>query len=358
MQTELLTYQNDTGGETRRAFIRDGIAGNYDVVFEMVRVIRNSNKDYRLKNLTAELLKERHLDSYKTGEQLLRVIFNYVKENVSYIQDMAGSVESVKSAYRTLFDKFGDCDDMTVTLCSMAGVIGFENVNIALAKYSKDETSFSHVYAVIYGRNGERFALDTSLPNAEFNRELKPYEVKEINVFESVAGIDGISGIWQNTQYLGKKLAGAAMTALPSAVNFLPLGFVSGAALSTGAGLLNSQKRNKSLNETATAINKQLDKIINQLINNQIALDLAQSNAAQYVSQLSLVKDVSNVDDYKTIRASIEEKFLFIKDFERIAAQYGYKVTYLNSNAMLLLGAGAGAYGVYKLFQLVKRGYE
>jgi len=353
---ELLTYENNTDAPTARRFIRDGIAGNYEVVYEMVRVIRNSNKDNRVKNIAAELLLERHLTSYSDSERVLRVIFDYVKNNVSYIQDVAGSVESIKGAYRTISDRFGDCDDLTVTLCSLASVLGFENVNIALAKYSKSDESFSHVYSVVYA-NGQRFPLDASIPYAEFGQEIKPYEVKEINVFSEIQGIDGLSGIWTNTRYLGRKTAKAALGAIPNLAYYMPLGFFSSSALATGATLLNqTNKRTKSLSETATAINKELDSLIQKLVHNQIALDLAQSQAVQYVAQFSLIDDISNQEDYNVIKKSINDKLLFIKNFEQIAEQYGFTVTYLNPNAMLLLGAGAAGYGAYKLYQYFTKG--
>jgi hypothetical protein len=352
MATEMLTYQNPTGEATARRFIRDGIAGNYEVVFEMIRLIRESNKDYRVKQIATDLLLERHLTSYSNAETILKVIYDYVRRRVSYIQDMAGAVESVKSAYRTDSDRFGDCDDLTVLLCSLAGVLGFENVYIALAKYSPQDESFVHVYCVVYDRNGQRFALDASLPDGEFNTELPPYEVKEINVFDTVQGIDGISGFWTNTRYLGRKVAKATLGAIPNLIHFLPLGFVSSTALSSGAQLLQTgNKKQKSLSETATEINKNLDKIIFQLVNNRIALDLAQSYAAQYASQLSLVEEIPNDSDYKTIKTSINEKLFFIKNFERIAAEHGFKVTRLNANAMLLLGAGAAGFGAWQLLK-------
>lgn len=357
MTVELLTYENNTDTPSGRRFIRDGIAGNYEVVLEMVRVIRNSDKDVRVKNIAAELLLERRLNSYSDAERILKVIFDYVAQNVSYVQDMAGSVESVKSAYRTLFDKFGDCDDLTVTLCSLAGVLGFENVNIALAKYLPTDTAFSHVYCVVYA-NQQRFVLDASLYPAEFNREIKPFEVKEINVFDNVAGIDGFSGIWTNAKYIASKGAKGVLGAIPSLTNYLPLGFVSSAALAGGATLLNSNKQSKSLSETASAINKKLDSLINQLVNSQIALDLAQSEALRAVSQLALVQDISNKRDFETVKNAINEKLTFIKDFERIAKIHGFRVVYLNSNAMLLLGTGAAMYGAYSLYKLITRGKE
>lgn len=359
MTTELLTYENSTGDYTARRFIRDGIAGNYEVVLEMIRVIRSSTKDYRVKNIAAELLKERNLTSYSDPERILRVIFDYVVKNVAYIQDPKGAIESVKGAYRTLFDKFGDCDDLTDTLCSLIASLGFESADIciALAKYSPNDITFQHVYAVVY-LNGNRYPLDASLPHAQFGQEVKPYEVKEINVFDNVQGLDGFSGIWTNLRYTGRKASKATLGAIPNIANFLPLGFVSSSALSTGAALLNSQgTHSKSFSEVATNINKKLDTLINDLVKSEVALDLAQSEAAKAVSQLALTEK-PNAQDYQTIKNSINEKFTFIQNFEEIAKANGWKVVYLNANAITILGASATAYGAYKLYKLLTRGYE
>ena len=51
MQTELLTYENDTDVPTTRRFIRDGIAGNYDVIYEMDHLAPAQNRQAAQPNL-------------------------------------------------------------------------------------------------------------------------------------------------------------------------------------------------------------------------------------------------------------------------------------------------------------------
>jgi hypothetical protein len=356
MSLELITYENSEGRETARRIIRDGIAGNYEVVYEMIRLIRSSNTDYRVKNIAAELLTERGFTSYASEETQLRAIFNYVKNSVKYVMDIAGAVESVKSAHRTLLDGFGDCDDLTVTVCSLAGALGFERVAVALAKYSQNETSFSHVYPVIYTRGGARYVLDVSLPDAQFNAEVKPFEIREIFVFDTVKGLDGVSGIWTNTRNFAKKIGNATLKAIPNAVEYLPLGFAGAVAFSGGAQLLNtSNKSSKSFSEIASEINRKLETIINQLVRGEIALDLAQTYAAQSVAQFSLIDDIPNAESYTTVKASVYQKLAFIKNYEAIAKANGLPVVYLNANAMFLLGASGAAYGAYQLYKFISQ---
>lgn len=354
---EVTTQTKENKGYSSRRFIRQGIAGNYDIVFEMIRVIRDSvYNDAALDNFVVGLLRGEKLDSYSNPLEQLDTIYKFVKLNVAYINDPAGLVESVKSARVTLADGYGDCDDLTNTVATLAGVIGFENVKIALAKYN-NEATFSHVYPVVYTADGQRVAMDVSLPNGKLGDEIRATEVKEISVFDNVQGLDGVSGLYNNARYHTKKLARAAIETIPVAAGYLPLGFFSSEALATGAQLINKSGSSElSLNATASKINQQLDKIIISLIRSQMSLDMAKSNALQLASQLSAVKDRKmNLETYNIIKASIQSRLEFINNFEAYAKANDIKVVSLNATAMLALGVGAAGFGAYSL---IKRYYN
>jgi predicted transglutaminase-like cysteine proteinase len=352
-----LQFPTADGLRIRRKYVRDGVAGNLQVVHQMIRTIRHSvDFDKGIEGVAKNLLINNHLDSYSTAKDQCEAIYNFVKQNVVYIEDIAGRVESIKTARQTLSDGFGDCDDHTILNATLLGCIGFEKVCIALARYDESNPTFAHVYCVAY-QDGKRYVLDTTLPHGKLGDEVRAIEVKEVDIFGEVQGLDGFGGILNNTYYQARKLGKAATQAIPQVTAFLPLGFISGNALATGAALLNqSGVEALSYNATASRINQELDKIVYDLLRSRIALDLAKSYAVQCAVQLSAVQQIDlDEEDYSYIRQSVNNKLQFINNFEAYAKEHGIRVVYLDARMMLLAGGGLAAYGVYKLYKTIKR---
>lgn len=359
MSTEIVIQQTSKRPLYRK-FVRDGVAGNYDVIFEMVRIIRKGvDYDKGIEQKAKGILIEAGLDSYSTPVDQLKAVFNYVASNVKYIQDIAGRIESLKDARATLRDGFGDCDDHAVLNSTLLGCLGFEDVKIAMARYSDTDTTFVHVYCVVYV-DGKRYVMDTSLPHAEFNQEIKPFEVKEIPVFQDVKGLDGFSGAYNTTRHHARKLARFTVRAIPNAVNVLPLGFLAGGALATGASLIDSATgQTLSLPATASSINKELDQIILDLLSSKIAYDLAKTEALKLAAQLAAV-NVTRDDNYtlSVVGASIKGKLDFINDFPAYAEANDIKIVHLDSTKMLCAGillAGGTAYLLYRGYRNTRR---
>lgn len=359
MSTEVVINESATRPLYRKV-VRDGVAGNYEIVFEMIRLIRDGvDYDTGLQAVAANALKDAGLDSYSSAESQLRAIFDLVAARVTYIQDIAGRIESLKDARATLSDKYGDCDDQTVLNCSLAGCVGFEDVRIAIAKYRADADSFAHVYCVVYV-NGQRYVLDTTLPNAKFNEEVKATEVKEIKVFDNVQGFDGLSGAYNQARHHARKAARFAVRVVPAAVNVLPLGFMAGSAIATGADLIDRSTGEVSLSVPAVAseINRQLDKIINDLMRSRIAYDLAKSQALSIAANLGAVNPDGEKYAFGVVHASIKDKLQFIANFKEYAAAHNIRIVYLDSTKMLIVGlglTGATAYALYRGYKNSKR---
>lgn len=341
MPTELILDTSNTG-DLSRTFVRDGIAGNYEVVYAMIRMIRYSvNYDRGFEAFAKNLLISNRQDGYSATADKLTRVYDFVKLNVKYIQDIAGRIESLKDARATLSDGFGDCDDHTVLVATILGCLGFEDVRIALAKYSQTDTSFAHVYCVCY-QDGKRFVLDTTLPNGQLNKEIKAAEIKEIGVFSQVAGLDGFSGLYTGARYAGRKIAQAAIQLGPQIVGQLPLGFVAGKAFETGAQMIGSgvnDSNSLSFNAIVSKVNKNLDSLFLSLCHSRISLEVAQAQALQYVSQLSAVeyKRVSP-EDYTTLKESVKIKLDRIKNFTEYATANNIPVIHLHPQMMLASG--------------------
>lgn len=355
MSTEVIIQQNGKRPLYRK-LVRDGIAGNYDVIFEMVRMVRASvDYDLGIEAVAKTILTNNNLDSNSDPRDQLKAVFNFVVANVKYIQDLSGHIESLKDARATLRDGWGDCDDQTILNATLLGCLGFENVKIAMAKYAKDEDTFAHVYCVCYVGD-ERYVLDTTLPTARFDREIKTTETKEIPVFQDIKGFDGFGGAYNHARHHARKLARFTVRAIPSAVNVLPLGFLAGGALATGASLVdNATMQSLSLSATASNINAELDKIISDLLFSRIAYDLAKTQALQLAAQLAAVEINSN-DAYvfDVVRTSIKNKLEFINKFPAYAQTNNIKLVYLDSTKMLCAGLILAAGTGYVLY----RGYK
>lgn len=364
MSTEL--QKPDATGRIERDFIRDGIAGNIDVLFEMARVVRHAvSYDKGLEYYAKQLLIRHGLNSYSDTGTVCEAIFNslrpvydadgFLKSGVAYIEDIGGRVESIKTPRATLSDGYGDCDDQAILVASLLGCVGFEDVRIVMAKYAANDPTFSHVYCAAY-KDGKRFVLDTTLPQGELNKEIKPFEKKEINVFDNIEGLDGFGGALNNARYHGRKFAKAAIKALPAAAETLPFGFLAANAFSAGADLIDRAQSAEQLsyNAAASKVNQELDSIIRRLLRSEVALDNAQSRAAYFISQLGTIQNIpTDQQAYKTIRRLLEQKFNFIKDFQKYAAANNIKVVYLDSRAMVAVGGAAvlfTGYGLYKKF--------
>ncbi len=356
MSTQV-TIQMDNTRPLYRKLVRDGKAGNMDIIYEMIRLIRNDvDYDKSVEGVAKHILINNGLNSYSPIVDQLEAIFNFVNSNVVYIQDVAGRIESLKSARQTLSDGFGDCDDEAVLNATLLGCIGVEDVRIAMARYSADAETFGHVYTVAYD-HGQRYVFDTNLPDAKLNKEVKAYEVKEIPVFADVKGLDGLSGFYYNARSQARKTARMAAQIVPRLGAVLPLGFLADHALTTGVNMIESAtgKQALSLPATASSINEQLDQIIVGLTGSRIAYDLAKSYGLQLAAQLMAV-DITTKDKYAldVVKQSIKNKLEFINNFPAYAETNGIKVVYLHSGMMLTAGAvlAAGAsYMAYKHYK-------
>ena len=354
-----VVIQEDSQRSLYRQVVRDGVSGNYDVVYEMIRLIRDGvNYDKGVEDLIKGIVVEAHQDSYTNNVKILQTVFNFVKLNVKYVQDIAGRIESLKDARATISDGFGDCDDHTVLNCTLLGDLGFEDVRVAMARLNLSDQVFGHVYCVVY-TDGKRIAFDTSLPDTQLDAEVESAEVKEIGVFTDVPGLDGISGLYNQLRYNARNIAREGIKIIPNVVNFLPLGFLAGNAFATGAALLNqSTEGNYSVSATASQINKQLDQIILDLLSSKVAWDMAKTQALQVAANMAAL-DTNHTDKYplQVAAVSIKSKLDFIRNFDQYAKAHDIELVHLNPQMMLAAGVGVvGLMGYWLYRNYIYRG--
>ena len=106
-------------------------------------------------------------------------IWNYIRRNVNYKNDEPGK-EQLRTPQRTLSDRLGDCDDMSILISSILTNLGFEH-ELWVTAY-KQANQWQHIYPVAYSSNGDRYVIDCVPEIPYFNYEAKPIKNKIIVV--------------------------------------------------------------------------------------------------------------------------------------------------------------------------------
>jgi hypothetical protein len=355
MSSNLLAYSNNNE-KPQQTIIRDGIAGNYDIVYQMVRLVRETvlyNKAFQ-DLINKEFIKE-NVGYYDSDNAKMKAVFEYVTRNVAYSSDVAGKVESIKSAPVTLSDGYGDCDDLAILYASILGVLGYEP-KFVLASYSPDEQQFSHIYTEVTvtpkgGWKGEypRFVFDNAINPPSFNREVTPYKTSVIDVLNSNE-TDSFTGIIKQIGLAFNQFYKHSLDVIPTLAGFTPIGALAYTALATGASVASSGlDKSLSLNELGSRIHRQLDSIIEALHKSQIAGDYAVVSAIQIASQLAGYQVSTRYEQkqYLIISKSIKQKLQFIKDYIK---NNNYNVT-LNHSGMVLAGGAVIGYFGYQAYK-------
>ena len=170
----------------------------------------NSNKTYHVLNESKTL--KRFADVYDTIDAIKRIvaenhkaveeladylqgrndqesfqkIWDYVRHTVRYQKDDKG-VEQLRTPQRTLHDKTGDCDDMSILISSILTNLKIQH-SLVVAAYKK-ENQWQHIYPVAYDHQGNRFVLDCVPEIPYFNYEALPIKNKIVINMPSQMGL-------------------------------------------------------------------------------------------------------------------------------------------------------------------------
>ena len=87
-------------------FIRDGIAGNKQTVFQMVHLVQNTvNYDKGFNDFVNKFAISQGFTAYTENyqpETVIKSVYDFVKNNIAYLSDKAGKIESIKSVVCSL----------------------------------------------------------------------------------------------------------------------------------------------------------------------------------------------------------------------------------------------------------------
>ncbi len=149
----------------------------------------NTLKEYANVDDTIKAIKRIVLENYHTvtnltdllqgrcDEDTFRNIWNYVRSNVRYQNDEKGK-EQLRRPQRTLHDKTGDCDDMSILISSILTNFGYYH-ELYITAY-KTKNKWQHIYPVVFDNEGNRFVIDCVPEIPYFNYEAKPIKNKKI----------------------------------------------------------------------------------------------------------------------------------------------------------------------------------
>ncbi|MBN2776520.1 MAG: hypothetical protein JXR36_02690 [Bacteroidales bacterium] len=102
-------------------------------------------------------------------------IWNFVRQNIRYQNDEPGR-EQLRRPQRTLHDRTGDCDDMSILISSILTNLGLQH-ELWVVAYKK-LNQWQHIYPVAYSRDGSRYVIDCVPEIPHFNYEAQPIKNK------------------------------------------------------------------------------------------------------------------------------------------------------------------------------------
>ena len=81
-------------------------------------------------------------------ERLFKKIYDFVLNTIRYQKDVF-NIEVIKSPIRTLEQRFGDCDDMSILIMALGEFLGYQSRGVLVS--NRKDRKFHHVFAQLRG---------------------------------------------------------------------------------------------------------------------------------------------------------------------------------------------------------------
>jgi len=125
--------------------VPEGIGGVTQTLRTMREIVRAFRTNLEIRQTAANLI---FLTPAKNDYSEIEALFHYVRDNIRYVRDIH-DVETLSTPDKTMLMGYGDCDDKTVLLASLAESVGYPT-RFVVAGYSVPG-SLEHVYLQIFG---------------------------------------------------------------------------------------------------------------------------------------------------------------------------------------------------------------
>jgi len=110
----------------------------------MIGLIDRAKKDPFVRGTAARIIREARVPAFDfQGEY--RAIFEWVKRNIRWTRDPTNK-ESIQDAATTLQWGIGDCDCISILLCSLLGSIGARTRLVTISNHPEAPEEFSHIF--------------------------------------------------------------------------------------------------------------------------------------------------------------------------------------------------------------------
>lgn len=170
--------------------IPTGDAGARETVNHIRSLINQGRKNLRVRTLAENIIDRFGVDS-RDPEKIVDALFQWTRHNVRYVPDPV-DVEFIRSAPNILSAGFGDCDDFTVLLGSLAESIGVP-VGIKIIERA-GKNRYHHVYPVALMRT-RQLAMDATMPHAI---GYETPQIKRSEIFKESKNMSGMSGVYDS----------------------------------------------------------------------------------------------------------------------------------------------------------------
>jgi predicted transglutaminase-like cysteine proteinase len=350
MTTGLIEYKND---HPKYSFVRDGIAGNMDVIGRMIDIVKDATVlDKGFEDFVKQTTANNGFNAYSNTDDLFKFWYSFIKypsevfTGVDYIQDIKGRTESIKDARTTLQDGYGDCDDFAILYATILADLGYSPCFV-LAKYPESDT-FQHVYTVVYV-NDKRYVFDGTIPNGTLNSEANGLDKTEVCIYDENEFTHPVKAAFRNLKNLVLQTKKNAQSAAPQLIQLLPMGGL--LEKTVASSLFSGAQEEQSFNTLASELSGEITDAVIRMQNGTLSKESALGIARKRYAQLFTVdRSQINPDTFSSIESKIINKITYIENFVPYGtASINVSATGLSSASYVLIGiAGLGIWYFWK----------
>jgi hypothetical protein len=213
-------------GALRYEWLHHGRAGNVQTLREMAALVREDlETDVGLANYANSILLAAKVAGDVRGRSMKEVaaIFYFVRNRFIFRRDPTGGMEAIQDARATIERGFGDCDDFSVLLATLLGLVGYPT-RFVVIRINPKADGFQHVYTEVLDPDETKWhALDATNPKALVGWEARSIERRTCKIFGSQPDAeDDLEGFKSFFKKIGSGIKKVAKVAAPVAAGLIP----------------------------------------------------------------------------------------------------------------------------------------
>jgi len=211
----------------RYEWLDHGRAGNVQTLRAMAYLVRHDlESDVALADYANSILIAAKVAGDVRGRSMKEVaaIFYFVRDRFIFRRDPTGGMEAIQDARATIERGFGDCDDFSVLLATLLGLVGYPT-RFVVIRINPQADGFQHVYLDVLDPDGKQWvALDATNPKALVGWEARSLERRSFRIFGQLDGTgnNDLEGFKSFFKKIGSGLKKVGKVAAPIAAGLIP----------------------------------------------------------------------------------------------------------------------------------------